>query len=202
MIKLERLFLNLVLGAILPITGFLAGWWGTYSFLTNAQVFMAAGAGLLLGLILDFIFMKKWIAAAWQSNLWIWMAVFLFYSICTFGFFMGVPVPNLGLAVLAGIYVGRRLANTSCREDDQKRLTAETAGFTTLVFFFICASSAYFALRDPTTGANLQGMFRLPFEVTLGMVIALIMVGGAAVLALNWWLTVKSIRITSHLTRW
>ncbi len=198
--KLEMVFLTLVLGAILPLCGFLAGWWGTFAFFSNAQVFMAAGAGLLAGLILDFIFMKRWIAVAWQSNLCIWMAVFLFYSICTFGFFMGVPIPNLGLAVLSGIYIGRRLANTTCREDDQKRLTAETAGFTTLVFFLICAASAYFALHDPTTGANLQGMFQLPFEVTLEMVIALIVVGGAAVLALNWWLTVKTIRITSRLS--
>ncbi len=129
------------------------------------------------------------------------MAIFIFYSVCTFGFFMGVPVPNLGLAVLAGIYIGRRLAHSTPNAEDQKRLTAESAGFTTLVFFFICAASAYFALRDPTTGANLQGMFRLPFVVTPGMVLTLILVGGAAVLALNWWLTVKTIRITSHLSQ-
>jgi hypothetical protein len=61
---------------------------------------------------------------------------------------------------------------------------------------FICAASAIFALIDPYTEANLQGMLALPFDVTRGMVIGLILIGGAALLILNWRLTSASARFS------
>ncbi len=59
---------------------------------------------------------------------------------------------------------------------------------------FICTSSAFLALRDPTTAANIEGMLCLTFEVTQEMIIALIVVGGAGLLGLHWWLVDKTIQ--------
>jgi hypothetical protein len=78
-------------------------------------------------------------------------------------------------------------------------LILSTNLFTTGVMGFICAASAYLALRDPTTAANLEGMLRLQFDVTQGMIIALIVVGGTALLGLHWWLIKKTIQVSKRM---
>ena len=192
--KIEKTFLGLILGGIFPLIGFLGGWWGTSQYFSNNWVLVAALGGLALGLIGDGLILKKWVAGAFEMDLKIWMGVFFFYSICVFGFFMGVPVVNVALAIPAGLIIGRKLARHPISSEAEKRLTLGTNFFTTGVMAFICASSAYLALRDPTTAANLEGMLRLPFEVTQGMIVTLIIVGGAALLGLHWVLVAKTIR--------
>lgn len=189
--KLERLFIGLLLGAILPISGFLAGWWSFSQYSSNVVIGLAAFSGLAAGLLVDAFFLKKWIARAYQGNSILWMAVFLFYSICVFGFFMGVPVFNLALAVPAGIFTGAKKAHIPLAPKQEQQLTRRTQLFTTLVMSLICAASAFLALRDPTTAANLEGMLRLPFRVTQPMIVALIVVGGSILLLLQWQLTAK-----------
>ena len=194
MSKSEKYFLGIFLGAIPPLIGFLVGWWSTCQFLSEIWVSIAALSGLVMGFVVDAFFFKKWVSAAFEMDLKLWMAIFFFYSICVFGFFMGVPIFNLVLALPAGWFIGRKLARQTGSEEIEKRLPFKTKLFTTSVFFFICASSAFLALRDPTTAANLEGMLRLNFNVTQGMIIALIAVGGAGVLGLNWWLVKIALR--------
>jgi len=197
--KIETTFLGLILGAIFPLIGFLGGWWGTSQSFSNAWVLVAALGGLVLGFIVDVLILKKWVAGAFEMDLKLWMGIFFFYSICVFGFFMGVPVFNVALAVPAGLIIGRKLAHQPISADVEKRLTFRTNLFTTGVMGFICASSAFLALRDPTTAANLEGMLRLTFKLTQGMIITLIIVGGAALLWLHWVLVAKTIRVAKKI---
>lgn len=193
--KLEKLFLMCCLGFIPPLAGFLAGWWSTCQFLSDWQVMLAALIGLASGTAADAIFLKRWMARAYQTDIKVWMTLFVFYSVCFFGFFMGVPVFNLILAIPAGMYSAYRSANQIQNTAGESKLARGTQIFTTLVFGLICTASAILALRDPTTAANLEGMLRLDFEVTRGMIIGLIMTGGTTLLLLNWWLTGKTIQI-------
>lgn len=52
-----------------------------------------------------------------------------------------------------------------------------------------CVASAVLALASPSTAADIEGMLALPFEVTTPMVVGLIAVGGAALLAAQYWVT-------------
>jgi len=192
--KIEKNFIGLILGAIFPLIGFLGGWWSTIQLGSILWVEIGALSGLILGLIVNAFFLKKWVARAFEMDVRLWMGVFFFYSICVFGFFMGVPVFNVGLAIPAGLFMGRKLAHQTISAEAEKRLTLRTALFTTGVMAFICAASAFLALRDPYTAANLEGMLRLNFELTQGMIIALIVVGGIALLGMNWWLVKISMR--------
>ncbi len=45
MTTIEKIFLYGILGAIPPIAGFLAGWWGTFQFLPVDRIILAAGGG-------------------------------------------------------------------------------------------------------------------------------------------------------------
>ena len=195
MLKIEKLLLTCILGAIAPISGFLAGWWGTFWFLPAALVAVAAGAGLILGLVVDAFFLKKWVNHAPGIDLRIWMVIYLFYSVAVFGFFMGVPVFNLLLGMPAGYLMGRRLVISRADEEQINQLGRWTQVFTTAVLGLFCLASAALALRDPSTGANLRGMLGLGFEVTTPMIWGIILIGGGLLLALEWVLTEIAMQI-------
>lgn len=193
--KRETVALGFVLGTITPIFFFLAFWWSTFLFMPGPLIGPLALLGLATGLIIDLCCLKKWIAKAYNFDLKIWMGIYVFYSICVFGFFMGVPVFNVALAIPAGFFIGNKLAHVQAEGAEYTRLARRTCVFTTLVMVFVCLSSAFFAIRSPSTSADLQGMLRLGFEVTPAMIYWLIALGGMTLLILQWWLTSKMIRL-------
>ncbi len=195
MSRIERWTITIILGSILPLMGLLAGWWGSYAFLSTTWVIITAAAGMAAGLAVDAFCLKKWTAKAYEIDLKILAAIYLFYSVCIFGFFMGVPVFNLALAVPAGLFIGRKAAVQRMDAASGQRVISRTRWFTTGVLVLICAASAWFALNSPSTAADLEGMLRLPFEVTLPMIWGLIAVGGVLLLAAHWLLFTKCAQV-------
>jgi hypothetical protein len=124
------------------------------------------------------------------------VAVFLFYTIGIFGFFMGVPVFNAALAIPVGFVVGGKLASENADKPRVRRAARGAAWFTSGTLAFVCAASAFFALVSSSTASDLRGMLGLGFEVSQGMIIGLILVGGVALLVISWGLTVASVRLT------
>ena len=53
----------------------------------------------------------------------------------------------------------------------------------------LCVASAVLALASPSTTADLEGMLAVPFEGTTPKVVGLIVVGGAALLTAQYWVT-------------
>ncbi len=200
MAKIEKIFLVCVLGAIPPIAGFLGGWWGTFKFFPVNLVITAAGLGLFLGLVIDSLFLKKWVDKAYQMDLRYWMAIYLFYSIGIFGMFMGVPIFNLFLALPACFFMSRRLVNMRAEAGELSRFGKGTRLFATIVLAIICLTSAIIALIDPTTGANLKGMLGVDFEVTKPIIWGIILIGGSVLLILQWWFMKKTMQIFSKTT--
>lgn len=194
--ELEKLILALILGLIAPILGLLAFWWVALPLLPEKWIPFAALAGLILGIDVDLIFLKRWVRNAYQFSIKLWMAIHLFYTVGIFGMFMGVPVVNALLSIPAGFVVGGRLTAGNAYVSGVPQASRRTAWFTTIILFLICVSSATLALLDPSTGANLQGMFGLGFEVTQGMIVGLILVGGLLLLAFNWALTALTVRFS------
>ena len=184
------------LGAVPVILGSLAGWWGSIPFVPENRIFMWALVGLTSGLLVDVIFLKKWVKDVYTIPNLVWMGIYIFYSVGVFGFFMAVPVFNLCLAIPAGLLVGGKLAHEKPGGAEKKRFTSRTALFTTAVLVLACTASATIALLDPYTAANLQGMFGLTFSVTRLMLVGLIVVGGVGLLAVNWWVVTRVVNLT------
>jgi hypothetical protein len=195
--KLERFGLGLILAPVTPLAGLLGCWWTAYALLHEKWIPLAMLTGLLAGILVDVFLLKKLLDRR-QSWLF-WMAVFLFYSIGLFGFFMGVPVIHAALAVPAGFVVGSRLAADNAGRQPARKMAWRTAWFTTGVLAMVCAASACIALADPYTAGNLRGMLGLGFDVTRGMIIGLILVGGVALLVVCWGLSIASVRVTYKL---
>jgi hypothetical protein len=194
--KLESSIRGLILAPLAPLALLLGGWWLAYFFLPEKRIFLGALLGFVLGLLVDIPLLQKQSASADTFPNIFWAAIFLFYSVGFFGFFMGVPVFNLALAIPAGFILGSRLASQRADEIGLRFAMRRAAVFTTTVLAFICMASAIIALADPYTEANLQGMLGLPFDVTRGMVVGLIVIGGLLLLILNWLLTTASVRFT------
>src|SRR5512145_3034430 len=109
--KLEHFGLGLLLGPIAPLIAFLGMWWSTYyASLPEKWIAVGALAGLTLGILTDVVFLKRWIDRAGQFGFKFWVALYLFYSMGVFGFFMGVPVFNVLLAIPAGFVVATKFA--------------------------------------------------------------------------------------------
>ncbi len=191
-----RIILFLVLAAIFPLIGFLAGWWLFFTILPDAWILIPVFIGLGLGVQVNFFFLKHWMKNAYQMNLWIWAAIYAFYTVGLFGFFMGVPVFNVLLGIPAGILMAGRLAAIKAEPVPVRKATLCTAWFTTGILGLVCLASAVLALSDPYTAGNLEGMLALPFEVTRTMIWALILIGGSGLLAGEWLLTFLMTKMT------
>lgn len=193
--KIEYSALGLILAPLAPIAGLLTFWLTAYVLLPEKWIPLCTISGFALGILADVFVLKELIKRAYQLGTVFWLAVLLFYSVGTFGFFMGVPVFNAALAIPAGFVVGGKLVHEMADEVRVRRTSVRTCILTTAMMAVVCAASAFFALESPSTSSDLRGMLGLGFEVTPVMIWGLILVGGAGLLAVNWVLTGWSVRL-------
>jgi hypothetical protein len=193
--KIEQFALGLILAPLAPLAGLLGFWWSSYAFLPGEWVPYCALSGLALGILADIFILKKMIARAYWLGTVFWLAVLLFYSAGTLGFFMGVPLFNAALAIPAGFVVGGKLAQEPLDGVRIRRASLQTCILTTSLLALVCAASATVALLNPSTPGDLRGMLGLGFEVTRTMIWALILFGGSGLLAVNWVVTGLSVHI-------
>jgi hypothetical protein len=158
--KHEKILPALLLGAIVPISFFIAGWWGAYLLASESQIpfFMLAGLGM--GFVIDLLFLGKWVNMAYQIHPIILIAIYLFYSVGIFGFFMGVPVFNSIMGPLAGFYVGRRLKQEKADPKATNKMIHRTGLFASFVLAVACTASFIMAASEITLAANINGMLR------------------------------------------
>ncbi len=201
-VKLERFFFGLILAPLTPLAGLMAGWWASYSLLPENWIPLGTIAGCLLGMAADIFLLKGLIERARRLTTIFWAAVFLFYTVGMFGFFMGVPVFNALLGIPAGFVVAAKLAEKPQDVGGIGQAATRTAWFTTGVLFLVCAASAWIALVSSSTPADLKGMLGLGFEVTQGMIVGLIVAGGLGLLAVNWLLTLAALKVSYRVLMW
>ena len=194
--RLEHFAFGLILAPLAPIAGLLLFWWGSYAMLPEKWISYGTLTGILLGILADAFILKKLVESAYKPGFVFWLAILLFYSVGLFGFFMGVPVFHVVLAIPAGFVAGARLAHETTEQAQVRHVSQQACILTTGLMALVCAASAFFALMSPSTPGDLRGMLGLGFEITPAMLWGLILVGGAGLLAINWLLTGLTIRFT------
>lgn len=154
----EKALLIAIFGVPLPIGIFLAAWWSSFLFASPEAIALLAQLGLAMGLLLDILFLPRWLPMAYRFPLLLLGAIYLFYSVGMFGFFMGVPVFNLVLGPLAGYYIGRRiLYNQSANKD---AIIHRVSLFTAFVLTVACLAAWLLAASEVTLAGNINGMLR------------------------------------------
>jgi uncharacterized protein YneF (UPF0154 family) len=190
--KFDKIFLGIIFGFIPPIILLLLGWWIGISLVIENKIILFVVSSFILGIFVDMILLRKWINIGYKLNNYILTGIYIFYSICIFGFFMGVPVFNIFMGVIAGIYIARRIINRNLEKREIKNKVMVTSMFSSIIILFISILSAYFALKDPYTAANLEGMFNLSFSLSLEMIIGLIIAGGLLLVLFQYLVTKKT----------
>jgi hypothetical protein len=114
MSKLESTLVGLFVGIACPLLTFVVFWWSaalihmrTSSFPLRMVIAMAL-TGLSLGLLLDVLFLRKWVQRFYMANLWLMSIIYLCLCIVAVAFFMGLPAGTIVLGIAAGVYMGRR----------------------------------------------------------------------------------------------
>jgi hypothetical protein len=193
--KLESIFIGTIIGPVLPILLFLVGWWSSLFFVTEELVFIFSLTGLGVGCIIDIVLFGKIMKAYWWKQ-GVLSMIYLFYTVGFFGFFMGVPIFNLAVGALAGVFMGRRFYHQGVAKERLQKASISLAHFSALIMALVSIASAYYATKDiRDTALNLQSMLKLQFLPTNQAILALIVVGGTGLVLMQYW-------ITKRLTHW
>jgi hypothetical protein len=198
--RFEKIFIGLIIGVTFPLLfGLLSVITWFYLDKSENRVIIYLTAGLLFGLIIDLKFLKGWIKHRFDLPLWFIAWIYIFYNICVYGFFMGFPVFNVLLGLIAGYYFGNRIISNKIQPEMRSKQINQVSLFTGMIMTLICVSSAVIGLTDKTIGDNIQGMLGLDFEITKTMILTLIFVGGFGLIIFQYFITkltiIKTIRL-------
>ena len=114
MSKTESTIVGIFLAGICPLLVFVMCWWtaavvhACVPGVSVSAVAVTAMSGLLAGIVLDLLLLRKWIRRFYTASLWLIAAIYGALCVVAVAFFMGLPVGTFGLGILAGIYAGRR----------------------------------------------------------------------------------------------
>jgi hypothetical protein len=200
--RFDKILFGFVIGFIIPIMiGLLSVliWFYTDKQESHAPIY--ALIGLSCGLMIDLMFLKRWINMRYVLPIWFVAGIFILYNICVYGFFIGFPVFNLLLGLLAGYYYGHRICAKKIQPEMRSKLINQVSLFTGLIMTLICVSSGIIGLTDKTIGENIRLMFGLDFEITKSMILTIIFVGGFGLIVFQYFITrltmIKTIRLNN-----
>ncbi|MHC4666430.1 MAG: hypothetical protein ACYS9T_10835, partial [Planctomycetota bacterium] len=96
--KIECLILGMFFGFLPVLLCFVPAWFTSAVLLDDEKaVALIALSGAAVGVVVDFLFLKRWVKKAYEINNRVLAAIYIFYSIGALGFGMGVPIFNLAL---------------------------------------------------------------------------------------------------------
>jgi hypothetical protein len=186
---IDKLLFGLLFGFSFPIFFFLIALTLWYYSFQDSNVLYFILAGLITGILIDILYLKKMVRMTLDLPTWITIGFYLFYNMCIYGLFMGFPVFNLGMGVIAGYYYGIKINHKNLPVTQIEYIKKRVPLFTGLIMLLICISSGLLAMFEKTIGLELQKMFGLGFQVTRGMVISIILIGGVTLIITQFYLT-------------
>jgi len=197
---LDKLLFGLIFGASFPLFFFLIALALRY-FFQDVSAYYFVIPGLIAGIITDIIFLKRLVRITLDLPEWAIIVFYLFYNICLYGMFMGFPVFNLVMGVIAGYYYGIKINHKNFTMHEIEIIKKRVSLFAGSIMVIICISSAVIALTEKTICQELEGMLDLKFQVTMNMVIALILIGGATLIITQYYLTKIAITLAIKINR-
>lgn len=166
MSRLEYTIVGILLGGACVWLSFVVCWWTAaavhlYVGGVSINVVMAAAlSGLLIGVVLDVLFLRRWIVGFYAARLWLLAILYAALGVLAVASFMGMPVGTFALGLLAGAYAGRRQIHRPSDDSPDRRLR-RVAFFAALITAGAALSIGLLALRE-RSGVE-------PFRRTLGI---------------------------------
>ena len=187
--KTDKLIFGSIIGVFFPyLFALIAIGIGFYLFKENGMPYLFV-AGLITGIIADLFFLKRLLANLFDLQYRLLVGGYILCNIFIYGTFMGFPVFNLAMGAIAGYYVGRKIVVKNINSTEREILIKKASTFSALIMIVICISSAFIALREKTIGEELQGMLRLDFIPQKDLIITGIIIGGTALIVIQYFVT-------------
>ena len=188
--RFDKIISGLIIGSTFPLFLCLLSiviWF--YLDKSESRIPIYLTAGLLIGLIIDFKFLKGWINKRYDLPIWFMAAIYIIYNIFVYGFFMGLPVFNVLPGFFAGYYFGNRICFKNVESKKYSRIINQVSLFTGLIMTLICISSGFLALVDNEAAGMIKEVLGFGFEVTKSMVWGIVLLGGLTLILTNILLT-------------
>ncbi|MFB0524204.1 MAG: hypothetical protein ACETVZ_01600 [Phycisphaerae bacterium] len=196
--KIEAVILGLFFG-LLPLVFCLLATLVVTAILFGTEVFAPWVLwSLVPGVIIDVIFLRKWVRRAYQINSKALVAIYLFYSVVALGMGMGVPILNFALGITAGVYSARKMHVIGADEESRHQAFKKTAMFCAAAMVMVCCLMALWAAVGGVIGSRFETPI-LSFTFTPPIFFAVVLAGGAALVLLQYWLTRLAARVTFKL---
>jgi hypothetical protein len=186
----EKKLNGLIIGSIFPLTlGLLSVTIWVLFDKSESRPFIYLASGLVIGGLIDLKFLKSWIDRRFNLPIWIIAMIYLVYNIFVYGFFMGLPVFNAFLGLLAGYYFGNRICFNKVGLEKHPKLINQVSIFVGLIMTFVCISSGFLAIYDNGAAGMIKNVLGLSFEVTSSMLWIIVLIGGLTLILTNILLT-------------
>lgn len=188
--RFEKIINGLIIGSTFPLLlGLVSVLIWFYLDKSENRPVIYLIAGILLGLIIDYIFLKGWIDRRFDLSIWFMASIYVIYNIFVFGFFMGLPVFNVFLGFFAGYYFSNRICSKNLDSKKYSKIINQVSFFTGLIMALICISSGFLALVNNEAAGMIKEVLGLDFEVTRSMVWGVVLIGGLTLILANFLLT-------------
>jgi hypothetical protein len=188
--KSDKLIFGLFLGIVfLVLFSLIAGIIGFYTYKDDKIMPYFVGAGFLTGILVDILFLRRLINKLFDLPVWLLAGLYILGNVFIYGMFMGFPLFNLLMGIVAGYYYSRMISVKNIVSPQRDKLIRNVSLFTMLIMVFICISSAFLGLREKTIGEELQGMLGLNFIPSRGLIVSGTVIGGSALIIAQYFLT-------------
>ena len=188
--NLEKRISGLIIGSIFPLSlGLLSITIWVLFDKSESRPLIYLTIGLLLGLLIDLKFLKRWINRRFDLPIWVVISIYIVYNVFVYGFFMGFPVFNAFLGLLAGCYYGHRICFNKVEPEKHAKLINQVALLAGLIMTLVCISSGFLVLMDFGAAGMIKEILGLDFEVTNSMMWGIVLTGGLALIFINIILT-------------
>lgn len=152
---------------------------------------------LVPAVVIDVLFLKKWVKNAYQINSTILAIIYVFYSIIALGMCMGIPIGALVLGIAAGLFSARKIQNAG-NTQIQKQALRKTAVFCAAVMALMCCLITLWAIAGNMIGYRLQTPY-LSLTFTLPVFFGIVVPASAGLVLLQYFLTGITAKIAFRL---
>jgi hypothetical protein len=197
MTKIESIAVGLAVAILCPLLLFVLGWWATAALaivhllpIPESGMAVAAFTGLAVGVTLDMLYLRTWISGFYGADMKVMIVLYLCCSVMALAFFMGLPVGNIVLGTLAGVYIGRREYHAARSGESASKTVRQASLFTAAVTGAEAFPIGLLALNEDWVLEWLQAATGLgSWETTGPLGLGLIVVLCVVLMAVQFWCT-------------
>ena len=203
MTRTESIAVGFAAGILCPLLLFVLCWWSTAALtmyhvlrIPESGIAVAAFTGMALGITLDVLYLRRWIPRFYRVDVRVMMLVYLCCSVIAVAFFMGLPVGNVVLGTLAGVYIGRREYHATRNEESVSKTVRKASFFTAAVTGAEALPIGLLALNEDWVVEWLQRVTGMDAGAVTGLFgIGVVVVLFAVLMTVQFWCTKTMARI-------